>query len=93
MTKLKLKDIKENINIDLLKNIHCESSKCNVWINKEEDMLIINFEGIHGGTPVYTSPNGGLLISFDDEEILTVGIFFKGVNKTIDPVFSIKTEN
>lgn len=81
MGKTKIEDLEEKIDFSIFNKLFYESIPSNVWINSKEDMTIINFASshAHGGIPVYTSENAGVLVSFDDENVFIIGIFFEGI--------------
>jgi hypothetical protein len=81
---IKIEDILEDkIDFTVLEKMFSEPYHCSMWINSKEDMVIINFPNSYGGIPIYTSEDGGILISFNDDEVFIIGVFFKGIMKNI----------
>lgn len=89
MSKITIEEVEKEcgkIDYSVLDKMYHKSEPCNTWINQETDMVIINFKGVHGGIPVYASENRGFLMSFGDEGIMIIGLFFEGIVKDINPM-------
>jgi len=57
-----------------------ERVTCSLWIDEDEDRVIINFDGARGGILHYTSGHDGLLLANMDKGALMVcGVFFEGL--------------
>lgn len=80
---LPIKDV--NLTLFNEDDIYYSGIPCNLFINKEKDIAVINFPGYGGGIQYYTSEKSGLLLGFDDDYAFVVGIFMDGLLNSFEP--------